>query len=308
MQKVLIISRNDDHSTSEVIKWLIYYKKKFIRINENDSIKIIRLDSENFIFLFKGVVYDINEFSSIWYRRSDISFDINFSSKYLEEELKYLKKYIHYHFGKRKSLNNFLRSDISKLDLYEHEKILSIIKLPKFLVTQSKSELKKFIEIEAIIISKPIFIPFFFNNEKTYASYTSKIENSMIKKMSTTFVPTLFQKIVSKKYEIRSFYINEKFYSMVIFSQKNNQTKIDFRNYDDELPNRTSPFKLPDEIESELREYFKCFKLESASFDIILDKDNIYTLIDVNPIGQFGMVSEPCNYYLEKKIALFLAD
>jgi hypothetical protein len=25
--------------------------------------------------------------------------------------------------------------------------------------------------------------------------------------------------------------------------------------------------------------------------------------LEINPVGQFGMVSHPCNYYLEKRIA-----
>jgi hypothetical protein len=30
--------------------------------------------------------------------------------------------------------------------------------------------------------------------------------------------------------------------------------------------------------------------------------------LEVNPTGQYGMVSDPCNYYLDKKIAEYLID
>jgi hypothetical protein len=36
---------------------------------------------------------------------------------------------------------------------------------------------------------------------------------------------------------------------------------------------------------------------------LIYAKDSNYYFLEVNPEGQLGMVSLPCNYYLEKKIA-----
>ena len=47
--------------------------------------------------------------------------------------------------------------------------------------------------------------------------------------------------------------------------------------------------------------------LNCGSLDLVLDNNGIYYYLEVNPVGQFGMVSFPCNYYLEKKIAEFLS-
>lgn len=46
--------------------------------------------------------------------------------------------------------------------------------------------------------------------------------------------------------------------------------------------------------------------LNCGSIDMILGNDGLYYFLEVNPVGQFGMVSGPCNYYLERKIANFL--
>jgi len=43
--------------------------------------------------------------------------------------------------------------------------------------------------------------------------------------------------------------------------------------------------------------------LNSGSIDILVTPNNEYVFLEVNPVGQFGMVSQPCNYYLEKRIA-----
>ena len=38
------------------------------------------------------------------------------------------------------------------------------------------------------------------------------------------------------------------------------------------------------------------------------NKDGIFTFLQVNPIGKFGMIDFPCNYGLHKKVAQFLVN
>jgi hypothetical protein len=106
--------------------------------------------------------------------------------------------------------------------------------------------------------------------------------------------------------ELRIFLLNNTFYTMAIFSQNNPKTKVDFRNYDFKHPNRSVPFILPKKIEKKLLALFEKLNLNSGSADIIIDQAGRYIFLEINPIGQFGMVSSPCNYYLEKEIAAFL--
>ena len=90
---------------------------------------------------------------------------------------------------------------------------------------------------------------------------------------------------------------------MAIFSQNNEKTKLDFRNYDYSFPNRKTPFILPSKIEKKIRNFMNFIKLNCGSLDLILTPNSEYVFLEVNPVGQFGMVSSPCNYELEKKIA-----
>lgn len=95
---------------------------------------------------------------------------------------------------------------------------------------------------------------------------------------------------------------------MAIFSQNNPKTEIDFRHYDHTVPNRTVPFKLSDNIENSLRCLMKSINNNSASIDFLYGKDKNIYFLEVNPIGQFGMTSYPCNYYLEREIAYQLIN
>ena len=86
-------------------------------------------------------------------------------------------------------------------------------------------------------------------------------------------------------------------------SQKSPQTSTDFRLYDYKNPNRKFPFRLPTTIEDKIKNLMSKMTLESGSLDLVLDTSGEYYFLEINPIGQFGMTSYPCNYYLEKRVA-----
>lgn len=95
---------------------------------------------------------------------------------------------------------------------------------------------------------------------------------------------------------------------MAIFSQSDSRTSVDFRHYRPDKPNRRVPFDLPIDLENKLKQLMSIMNLESGSIDLICDNSNRYVFLEVNPVGQFGMISDPCNYYLEKKIAEYLVQ
>jgi len=46
--------------------------------------------------------------------------------------------------------------------------------------------------------------------------------------------------------------------------------------------------------------------LDTGSIDLIYTKSDEFVFLEINPVGQYDMVSAPCNYYLDKKIASLL--
>jgi len=44
---ILIVSEQEDHSTSEVIQWLIYYKARFVRVNKGDRLALRNVQISN---------------------------------------------------------------------------------------------------------------------------------------------------------------------------------------------------------------------------------------------------------------------
>ncbi|WP_291123264.1 grasp-with-spasm system ATP-grasp peptide maturase, partial [Flavobacterium sp. UBA6046] len=159
------------------------------------------------------------------------------------------------------------------------------------------------------IITKDISNPYYFYIDGyRIASYTTEITNTTLETLPQTFAPSLFQELIEKEYEVRSFYLAGKFFSMAIFSQKDEKTRIDFRNYNGKVPNRTVPYQLDAGLEDKLRRVFEKLNLNSGSVDLIKSKAQKMVFLEINPIGQYGMTSGPCNYNLDKEIAEFLIN
>lgn len=93
---------------------------------------------------------------------------------------------------------------------------------------------------------------------------------------------------------------------MAIFSQLDEKTKYDYRNYNEEKPNRNVPIRLPEHISKKIVNFINNSNLDTGSIDLIYTHEKEFVFLEVNPVGQFGWVSKNCNYYLEKKIALHL--
>ena len=334
MEKHLIVTEDGDHSSNEVCAWFYKEGVRFKRLNLDSYRQIDRAhDLYSDYFNFDDIELNIPDeillsgrsferyYSSIWYRRPRImlenmvfnetktgisNFLLNKIRSNQKSELKELYEYIfNFSLNGRLTLGHRLKSRVNKLEILSLAIELGI-RIPKTRVVTLKSQILKFQEqIKKSLITKSIFDPILASDDdakRSFISYTNVLTDSVLAKIPDRFSPSLVQEKIEKDIEIRSFVLAEEFYSMAIFSQSNKQTAVDFRRYDTNKPNRTIPFRLPDEMQEKINELLKRVGLNTCSIDIIKGKDGQYYFLEINPVGQFGMVSKPCNYNLEFKI------
>ncbi|WP_394758302.1 grasp-with-spasm system ATP-grasp peptide maturase [Flavobacterium sp.] len=313
---VLIISDKDDLSTHEVIDWLRYYKIPFLRISKEDNIifnKIFLGNNETDIdFYINQNLYKLTDFKAFWYRRGHYNFFlkelegntsiIKQANAHLRTELKELADYFRSYVAER-SINKYDDIYFNKLKTLKIAANLGI-RIPESIITNEKKELLNFLKRKKNIITKNysqgVFI---FGKNTTLSTPTREITNNIVESLPDTFGYSLFKEQIEKVFELRIFYLFGKFYASAIFSQNDPKTRVDFRNYNIENPNRTPPFKLPKEIERKLERLMKEVYLNIGSIDMLVSKTNEYVFLEINPIGQFAQVSKPCNYYLEELFA-----
>lgn len=319
----LIFSFEEDLSTTDVLQWLKRLDKKFIRVNcGSDKIAVHKVVIENGYYDISIQINDellkLEQISTIWYRRGSIlrSFNLDFADQaiqkqfyfdYLQNESKDLAIHLLKTFGKTKQLNSIFNAKLNKLDVLDLAQDLDI-SIPATLVTSSKAELEMFYLKHNHLITKSISDALNYNFEGTnyIKTFTESINYNFISTLPDVFFPSLFQEQIDKKFEVRAFYLDGDFYSMAIFSQADAKTQVDFRNYNRNRPNRNVPFLIPTFIKERLVKLFDKLNINSGSVDLAVDKNDEYKFFEINPVGQFGMVSYPCNYNLERKIAEFL--
>lgn len=329
LNKTLIISQEKwELSTEQVMDWIWQMGGDVERLNgdifeklENDiAIKIAVPD----LLEIDGRNIDLNSFSSVWLRRwSDEHYasrikDSNMCSEFIYDILYNLKSD---NLAIRDLILNTLKNSNKKwltdIDKFTINKLYALDKasscrfnIPKTLITNDRSKLIKFYqECNKNVITKDTSVPIAITAfNRAYIIYAEKVSLDVINALPEKFPMSLFQGKIEKEYEIRSFFLNDEIFSMAIFSQSDDQTKIDFRRYNMEKPNRNVPYKLPEELEVMIKKFMITINYQTGSFDFIKGKDGKYYFLEINPIGQFGMVSSPCNYDLERKIAEFLMD
>lgn len=318
---VVILTEQNDVSTLEVVDYLRLYSIPYMIINESMKVKIHDIFIQNNQLSF---TIDINErkinskdITSFWYRRGAFNWDENefplngikgnevseLFSEFQQVEYSTLKQFIELMPGIKK-IGLFEKREINKLEML-NAAIKVGLNVPNTSILNSKQKIIDSFHSKSIITKGIQVTPIIFSKYGKIYGYTEKIE---LNEIPDKFAFTLFQDEIEKRIEIRSFYLENNVYSMAIFSQNDNSTKVDFRKYNKEKPNRMVPFKLPAEIESKLLKLSKKLSLNCGSADFIIDRNGDYYFLEINPIGQYQFVDYFCNYKINRKIATHLSQ
>ncbi len=304
-KNIFLITEENDKSTNRLIDWISILNQDFKRKNVNINYNRFSIKLENHI------VKNSFDDDVVWNRRGYLSIvpiQLNHSIW-----IDYLKKEQLPVLETLENVNkeNYLGSYFNEIrnnkiqNLIEASKIG--LEIPKTIITNNKEDLSGFFEKEKKYVTKSIYHSpsLELDNFIYYGKGTFLIDTDCL---SDFFAPSLIQEYIEKEIEIRVFFIEDSFYPMAIFSQNDEKTKTDYRNYNNEKPNRNVPFILPNNILKKIKKFVKKIKYNTGSIDLILTPDGRYVFLEINPMGQYDWVSQNCNYYIDKKIAEILIN
>lgn len=328
---ILILSEAADQSTNDVIDWLDHYGEVCVRVNGTslDDGSTLTLDLERGRVAVGGVALDDTRraINAIWARRwrgvahdptpsvattlaaDQDAFDLVINlSLFRRAELRALTAYIFTLADACPRLGHPARMSVNKLVVLAHAKACGL-RIPETLVTTSRMDAEAFAASHLAVITKPIAevlqLP---ASNSVYMTYTTRLTAADVAHLPARFFPALFQAEVPKACELRVFFLAGQCFTMAMFSQARAETGLDFRRYNAKDPTRCVPYELPAEIESRICALMAALDLDTGSLDLIVTPDDEHVFLEVNPVGQFGMTSEPCNYHLERRIADYLYD
>lgn len=294
---ILIISENNERTTNEIISWLVALKKDFIRVHENEVFEIKTKNKRIYVESSRNYFF-IDEIKSVWYRRGGLRFlrkkyENQAVNIHMNEHQHWLEDYVRNYLESKDSINKESNYHVNKLIVLDIARGIGF-DVPEYFLAENT---------DGVELNNTITKPIAGNGVLKFKdSFGSLYTNVVDTKEKDDFFITFFQQKIEKDFEIRSFYLNEKIWSMAIFSQNDDQTRVDYRKYNKEKPNRNVRYNLPKHIEQKIVTLMNKLDLASGSLDFIKKGSSIYFL-EVNPVGQFGNVSFYCNYGLGYEIA-----
>jgi len=308
-----ILSQTDDSSTDNVIDWLSFYDIDFVRINEEElnhcKIEFNILNNKNsLIYVVNDEIINFDDIDMFWNRKWNMSsFNYNETlpievGTHINDEFFVLKTFILQYLHTKNKLIGFVdgnaNNKIIQLIFAKKNNLL----IPETQIINNRSSIN-FINP----ITKPLsnVISIKLEDKSFLTSYTSKVNTDSIPK---EFGLSLIQENIFKEYEIRTFFIDNTIYSMAMFSTLDINDNVDFRRTKAQNNIKRLPYSLPFEVAESIISLMKDLNLEMGSIDLIKSTNGKYYFLEVNPNGQYGMLSNSCNYNLDKIIANYLIN
>jgi ATP-GRASP peptide maturase of grasp-with-spasm system len=320
---ILIFSTSKDPSTLDVIKWIRHLSSaKVVRINSDETYSVdLTVSEDDFHVRVDEDAFRLADVSSVWLRKGDFWFRGLFApvvapassvltshlGQKLQREDRCLRDHFHYVLQKHCAvLGSANGSTPNKLVVLEHARELGL-RTPPFSVSTARRHAQGLLESDCAYISKAMSDGLYLfdasESKAGYFTYTEALEPHSLEGVGERMAPSFFQRYVEKQFELRIFFLDRAFLTLAIFSQADDQTRVDYRKYNMENPNRVIPFRLPEEIEHKLSLLVDKLGLNTGSIDMIVDKEGQFYFLEVNPTGQFGGLSESCNLSIERRIA-----
>ncbi|QJP33308.1 hypothetical protein F0365_02240 [Nonlabens sp. Ci31] len=289
---VLLISESHDTTANKLAN--AFYNSNLIctRININDFIQLK---------IINGRLEWLNRFSVVIFRRGNLNF---YNSNKISKDFQNYSRFEHHSI--QLYIESILATNTLKIGSfkseYQNNKLINLkmiekagFLVPDYIVTNQKSDLISFMETyKKGVITKDLNkqINFVSNKNKYITAGTVEVSFDDLSELEETFFPSFFQKKIDSAYEIRGVFILNKTFNVALISD--NKDIIDVR---DRMNNvRFAPLNLAKALEEKMKTLSKLMDLNLFSYDFMVDKNGIFFLIDINPMGQFDLVMEYSNH------------
>lgn len=287
---ILIITHKNDFTADYVInifnqKGIAYFRLNCEEIlNEEWSFR----DGNDFVFSVHGK----SKFHSVWFRRTKLPQNLSLSKGedlYILNETDSLLKNI---FSTIDS--NWVSDPYSvfkaenKLYQLKMAKRLGFI-IPETLVTNSRDELLDFYQAQGEIVIKPLSQTRIVGKDGVQFLFTNKVTSQNMETLKHYDIsPCIFQKLISKKRELRITVVGDKVFAAGVDSQISEETKVDWRRK--QLP--FFPMEISDDLKDMCVGLVRSLGLQFAAIDMVEKKDGTYVFLEINPNGQWVWIEQ----------------
>jgi len=155
-------------------------------------------------------------------------------------------------------------------------------------------------------IIKPIKSGLIEDASDSKVVFTNVFKPKSEKEKKYEICPTYLQSHIQKRGDIRVILVGGKVFATLIDSQSNSSTITDWRKGEQSL--KHTKVELPKGIENKCISLLKVLKLRYGAIDLILDKENNYVFLEINPNGQWAWIESQTGYEISSEIVNLLQN
>lgn len=302
---ILIITHKQDYTADFVVNKLNKRGIQYKRLNCEDLLNTkysFNLD-QKYNFSFDGV----DNFHSVWFRRIKFPELIGLQEEeknYIITEYDSLLKNL-FAVIDAKWLSNpkhIYNAENKILQLKEAKKIG--FNVPSTIITNDKQKIIDFYkQNNRDIIIKPLAqTRINYKNDAAFI-FTNKVNEDLISSIDQyDITPCIIQQNIKKEYEIRVTVVNDKVFAASVYSQSNENTKIDWRK---ESLNFNA-IEIPKEISEKCVQLLNALQIKFGAIDLIKTPNGEYIFLEINPNGQWAWIEMQTGQNISDEIIKYL--
>jgi len=177
------------------------------------------------------------------------------------------------------------------------------LKVPATLISSDPILLTNWLNKNKYCVMKSISYGLMQDKNDSKMAFTQRIPaNFNINENIVNGVPILLQKEIKKSYDIRVTVVGDKIFSASLPSNDN----VDWRTYDNK--SKWKRFELPKNISDSCLKMCKKLNLNFAAIDLVIDKENHFFFLEINPNGQWVWIEKETGLPISKAIVNVLTE
>jgi MvdC family ATP-grasp ribosomal peptide maturase len=176
--------------------------------------------------------------------------------------------------------------------------------IPQTLVTNKAEAAREFFhQVNGKMVSKLLTALSHSMESTSFFLYTSAVkEEDLQDAESLRYCPMVFQEQIPKQSELRVVYVNGKVFVGALGASVYAAAKVDWRKPGVEV-GAWQHHELPDEVVRRLQAFMGKFGLLFGALDFIVTPSGEYVFLEVNPVGEWGMLERDLDLPISSAIA-----
>ncbi|TRW27121.1 hypothetical protein FMM05_00270 [Flavobacterium zepuense] len=318
MMSILIITNKNDITSDFIVQALSNKDVPFYRLNTDEIGNSIQLSfniKDNQFFIFdskKDVSIDLLRIRAVYFRRPEIivhsqglsSGEINFIKSELWFTLEALYKILNKAFWIN-TVDDIRRAENKVYQLLLAQEIG--FDIPNTILTNKPESAKKFYDSnDAKCIIKPIKSGLIAAEIEEGVIFTSELELDESKAERVAQCPVYLQNLITKTADLRITVVGNKIFGALIHSQVGEESSVDWRRASHPL--KHSVIDIPEDIKQKCLALTKKLNLNFGAIDFILDQNQEYVFLEINPNGQWAWIERQLNFNISDEITSLLVE